>query len=129
MLPLNVLADNDRAVIIDWECAGILPYPCALVRFLAYSGETPDYMYRISGEDREFAAQYYYEKLIMNKGISHDEYIRTLRLFFLKEYIEWICYARENHDTAHPEYQKYYEKCRTLAEELGFAGKPAGEGK
>lgn len=57
-------------------------------------------MYQISGEDREFAVQYYYEKLIMNKGISHDEYIRTLRPFFLKEYSEWICYARENHDTA-----------------------------
>ena len=61
----------------------------------------------------------------MNKGISHDEYIRTLRPFFLKEYNEWICYARENHDTAHPEYQKYYEKFRAFAKGLGFAlGKP-----
>lgn len=86
-------------------------------------------MYQISGEDREFAVQYYYEKLTMNKGISHDEYIRTLRPFFLKEYNEWICYARENHDTAYPEYQKYYEKFRAFAKGLGFAGKPAGEGK
>lgn len=52
MLPLDVLEDNDRAVIIDWECAGILLYPCALVRFLAYSGETPEHVSDIRGGQR-----------------------------------------------------------------------------
>ena len=39
LLPFNVLCTKERAVIIDWEYAGILPYPASLARLLAHCEE------------------------------------------------------------------------------------------
>lgn len=39
LLPFNVLCAKERAVIIDWEYAGILPYPTSLARLLAHCEE------------------------------------------------------------------------------------------
>ena len=120
LLPFNVLVNADRAVIIDWEFAGILPYPCALARLLAFGEENTDFMFQMSLEDKEFAVQYYYDHLIKNKGILWDDYIRTMKLFFLKEYSEWVYFARSSKDFTTPEYQKYYAKCKILANSLGL---------
>lgn len=120
LLPFNVLVDAERAVIIDWEFGGILPYPCALVRLLAFGEENTDFMFQMSMADKEFAIQYYYDHLIKRKGISWDEYIRTMKLFFLKEYSEWVYFARSSNDFTKPEYQKYYAKCKKLAKDLGY---------
>ena len=119
LLPFNVLVNADRAVIIDWEFAGILPYPCALARLLAFGEENTDFMFQMSMEDKEFAVQYYYDNLIRNKGISWDEYIWTMKLFFFKEYSEWVYFTRSNNDFTKPEYEKYYAKCKLLANDLG----------
>lgn len=118
LLPFNVLVNNERAVIIDWEFAGIFPYPCALARLLAFGEENTDFMFQMSLADKTFAVQYYYEHLIKNKGITWDEYIRTMKLFFFKEYSEWVYYARSNNDFEKPEYRKYYKKCLILASVL-----------
>ena len=120
LLPFNVLVNKVQAVIIDWEFAGILPYPCALARLLAFGEENTDFMFQMSLEDKEFAVQYYYDHLIKNKGISWDDYIRTMKLFFLKEYSEWVYFARSSKDFTTPEYQKYYAKCKILANSLGL---------
>ena len=120
LLPFNVLVNSDRAVIIDWEFAGILPYPCALARLLAFGEENTDFMFQMSLEDKEFAVQYYYDNLIGKKGISWEEYIRTMKLFFFKEYSEWVYFARSSNDFTKPEYQKYYDKCKILARDLGY---------
>ena len=120
LLPFNVLVSADRAVIIDWEFAGILPYPCAIARLLAFGEENTAFMFQMSMEDKEFAVQYYYDNLIRNKGISWTEYIRTMKLFFFKEYSEWVYFARSSNDFTKPEYQKYYAKCKILAKELGL---------
>ena len=120
LLPFNVLVNSDRAVIIDWEFAGILPYPCALARLLAFGEENTDFMFQMTMEDKEFAVQYYYDNLIRNKDISWEEYIRTMKLFFFKEYGEWVYFARSSNDFTKPEYQKYYAKCKILANSLGL---------
>ena len=120
LLPFNVLVNDDRAVIIDWEFAGILPYPCALARLLAFGEENTDFMFQMSLADKEFAVQYYYDHLIRSKGISWDEYIQTMKLFFFKEYSEWVYFARSSNDFTKPEYQKYYAKCKILANSLGL---------
>ena len=39
LLPFNVLCAKERAVIIDWEYAGILPYPTSLARLIAHCEE------------------------------------------------------------------------------------------
>lgn len=36
LLPFNVLVSEDRAVLIDWEFAGILPSPASFARLIAH---------------------------------------------------------------------------------------------
>jgi hypothetical protein len=119
LLPFNVLADEGRAVILDWEYAGILPYPCALARFLAF-GEEAEGLFRMSADDRQFALDYYYENLIREKGISRAEFDRTMDLFFLKEYTEWVYCAALSGDFEMENYKKYSVKARELARTLGL---------
>lgn len=120
MLPFNVLADDDRAVIIDWEYAGILPYPCAISRFLAFGEEDHAEMFFMSAEDKQFALDYYYENLVRHKGISRSEYDRTIKLFFFKEYSEWVYCAGISGDYGMDYYKKYYAQAKHLAQELGL---------
>lgn len=120
MLPFNVLVGEEKAVIIDWEYAGILPYPCAITRLLAFGEETPGALFQMTGADRQFAMDYYYEHLIKAKGISRPEYDRTIQLFFLKEYSEWVYCAGTSGDYGTENYRKYYKKAKIIAEELGF---------
>ena len=123
MLPINVLVDADRAVIIDWEFAGILPYPCALTRLIAFGEEGSEELFQMTGEDKKFALDYYYENLVRSKGISRAEYDRTMQLFFLKEYSEWVYCAGLSGDYEMDHYKKYYKKARELADKLGFTEK------
>ena len=120
LLPFNVLVGEERAVILDWEYAGMLPYPCALARLLAFGEEDPNALFQMTGEDRQFALDYYYEHLIRQKGISRQEYDRTMQLFFFKEYSEWVYCAAISGDYEMDYYKKYYPVARKLAQELGY---------
>lgn len=120
LLPFNVLVQEGRAVILDWEFAGILPYPCAIARLLAFGEEHTDFMFQMSREDKAFGVKYYYENFIRGKGISWKDYCRTIQLFFLKEYCEWVYFGRSNGKQEDPNYQKYYEKARDLEKALGY---------
>ena len=119
LLPFNVLADEERAVILDWEYGGILPYPSALARFLAFGEEGND-LFQMTEADRSFALTYYYEKLVAPRGISRAEYDRTMDLFFFKEYSEWVYCAAVSGDYEMEYYKKYGEKARILARKLGL---------
>lgn len=120
MLPFNVIVGAERAVIVDWEFAGILPYPCAIARLLAFGEDDPNALFRMTEEDRRFALDYYYENLVRGKGISREEYDRTMRLFFFKEYSEWIYCAACSGDRDSENYRRYAPKAEKLARELGF---------
>lgn len=119
LLPFNVIADAGKAVILDWETGGILPYPTAIARFLAFGEEQEDALFYMTEEDRTFAVRYYYDKLIGPKGISWEDYLHSLRLFFFKEYSEWVYLGRKTGDITGKYYQKYYAKAMLLAKELG----------
>ena len=118
MLPFNVLLSGQRAVILDWEYAGILPYPCALARFLAFGEESENTMFYMTREDQIFAVDYYYENLIRHKGISYETYLHTMKLFFFKEYSEWIYCANSSGDRSGEYYRKYSQMARALALQL-----------
>ena len=119
LLPFNVLCDGNKAVLLDWNEAGILPYPTALARLIAYGEENESSLFQMKEEDKQFALQYYYDHLISKKGIPYDEYMRTMKLFLFKEYSEWI-YCAHLADDFEMEYYKMYEpKARKLARELG----------
>lgn len=120
MLPMNVVADEERAVILDWEFGGILPYPCAIARLLAFGEEDLEALFQMTEEDRKFALDYYYANLVAEKGISREAYDRTVALFFFKEYSEWVYCAGLSGDYEMEYYQKYYKKAKELATKLGF---------
>ena len=120
LLPFNIVISGDRAVFLDWELGGILPYPCALARMIAYGEEDENALFYMKQEDQIFALEYYYEHLIRDMGISYDEYIRTMKLFFFKEYSEWIYCANSSGDFTGEYYQKYAPLARKLAAELGY---------
>ncbi len=120
LLPINVVANDQRAVILDWEFAGILPYPCALARLLAFGEEDPAALFQMTEDDRRFALDYYYENLVARKGISRAEFDRTMDLFFFKEYSEWVYCAGLSGDYEMDYYKKYAGKAKELATSLGF---------
>lgn len=113
LLPFNVLVGEKRAVIWDWEYAGILPYPCALARLLAFGVDDPTALFQMSQEDKQFALDYYYENLIRGKGISRSAYDRSMKLFFFREYTDWL-----QADTQSENYLRYMPMATALAEEL-----------
>ena len=126
MLPFNVLADESRAVILDWEYAGILPWPCAIARFLAF-GEEEGELFRMSRADRQFALDYYYDGLIRDKGYDRAEYDRIMDLFFFKEYSEWVYCAALSGDYEMDYYKKYRLWADKLARNLGLEKEKGGE--
>ncbi|MBQ7874776.1 MAG: phosphotransferase, partial [Oscillospiraceae bacterium] len=77
-LPFNVIASEEKAVIIDWEVGGILPYPVSFARFIAHAEEKEDAFFYMTDKDKTFAVEYYYDKLLKEKDISYEEYIKAL---------------------------------------------------
>ncbi len=113
LLPFNALASDSGAAIIDWEYAGILPYPVPLARLIAHGEADRQALFYMSSEDKEFAMEYYFEKLIKPKGISRMEYYRTAAYFLLYELCEWIAIGEKNNDRG-KRYKKYFERARLL---------------
>ena len=107
-------------MFIDWEEAGVLPYPCMLARLLAHGsehGETPFYM---AAEDKAFALDYYYQHLIKDKGISYEEYRRAMALFIFYELTEWVYVYRKYHKKPDDLYEYYRANAQNAAKEIAF---------
>lgn len=118
LLPFNILVHDGRARIIDWEYAGILPYPTALARLLAHGTENPDDFFVLPEADRQFGIDYYYDHLIRQKGIPYEDYRRTLTLFFFYEYCEWVFVGNRYGNTDGTYYQRYLPIALRQAEEI-----------
>ena len=94
-LPFNVIVGTERTAFIDWEYGGILPYPAMLARLLAHTsehGETPFFM---TQQDRDFAIETYYDRLIHKKGISRADYLAAMNAFLFYESLEWVYVYRK----------------------------------
>ena len=107
-----VIAGEKGAYLIDWEYGGILPYPTAIARFLAHSYEDENAFFYMKDEDRRFAVDYYYDSFIKHKGISRSEYDRTIDLFMIYEYCEWIMIGNKYPNGDMIRYKAYLEKIR-----------------
>lgn len=107
LLPFNVIASDNRAVLIDWECGGILPYPTAFARLIAHSEETENALFFMTSEDRTFAIDYYYDNLLKETGISYTEWRNTLEYFLFFEYCEWV-FVGNKYDAQNSEFYKKY---------------------
>ena len=120
LLPFNVICCNDRAVFIDWEYGGILPYLSSLTRLIAHCDETEDALFYMTEEDRTFAIEYFFEHFVKETGISKDEYLQTMRYFLFYEYCEWVYVGNYYNQTNTARYQSYYQKAKSIATQLGY---------
>ena len=118
LLPFNVLINKERVCFIDLEVGGILPYPTMLARLIAHTNDDKKAMFYLSKEDYAFAISYYYDNFIKNKGITYDEYLRTMNLFIFNELIEWIYVYKKYSYQSNNFYNSYYQKALSKIEEL-----------
>ena len=118
LLPINVLVNDERAVFIDWEYGGILPYMGAFARLIAHGRENRDYYFYMSAEDREFAIAYYYDAMAKQHGISQEEFRRTLEYFLFYEYCEWVMLGNRCNGRDDERYGYYLNLAEQLAEKL-----------
>ena len=107
LLPFNVIVTAQKAVLIDWEVGGILPYPTSFARLIAHTQTDPSALFYMTQEDKNFAIDYYYDNLLKEKGISYDEWRRTLEFFLFYEYCEWVFVGNKYNVTDGEYYQKY----------------------
>lgn len=112
LLPFNVRFSNGRAVLIDWEYAGILPYATSLARLIAHGEEDEAAFFYMKEEDKAFAIEYYFEHLIKNKGIAYGDYRATLDYFLLYEYCEWVMLGNKYGDTSSSRFKQYLAKAK-----------------
>lgn len=118
LLPINLLVNEERAVLIDWEYGGVLPYAGSFARLIAHGREDKDAYFYLSQEDRAFAIEYYYEKLLKAHGIPYAEYRRTLDHFLFYEYCEWIMLGNRYDNRSDARYGYYLNAAQQLAERL-----------
>lgn len=107
LLPFNLIVSDERAVFIDWEEAGVLPYPAMLARLLAHGSEHGETPFSMTAEDKAFALDYYYEHLIKTKGVSRPDYDRAMALFRFFELTEWVYVYRKYHKKPDALYEYY----------------------
>lgn len=119
LLPFNVIISDCRTAIIDWEYAGILPYPTSLVRLIAHGEADETGLFCMTEDDKSYAVDYYFEHFIKNKGIDYNNYRKTIDFFLLFEYCEWIMLGVRYGDTESERYKNYYAKAKSHIKKLG----------
>ena len=107
LLPFNVIASDNRAVLIDWECGGLLPYPASFARLIAHGEEKENAFFYMTREDKNFAVDYYYENLLKEKGITYAQWRENMAYFLFSEYCEWVFVGNKYGATDGENFQKY----------------------
>lgn len=118
LLPFNVIVTNSKAVLIDWEYAGLLPYPSSIARLIAHGENDKNALFYMSDEDKKFAIDYYYNTFLKEKGISYENWLKTLKYFLFYEYCEWIYIANKNNSFDNIYYKISLTKALKLAKEI-----------
>ena len=115
LLPFNVLVNDDRAVLIDWEYAGILPYATSLARLIAHCEEDENAFFFMKNVDKAFAIDYYFEHLAFPMGISREVFDRHLQLCLFYDYCEWVYVGNRYGNTDSQRFRDYLLKAKAFA--------------
>ena len=118
LLPFNVLYDGVRAVMVDWEHAGVLPYLTPLARFVAHCFGPYEELFVMAEDDKAFAKEYYYKAFAKEKGIDRADFLRDLDFFIFYEYCEWVMLANKYPSSANERSARYLARARKLAHKL-----------
>ena len=74
----------------------------------------------MTAADKAFAIAYYFDHFVNEIGITKDEYLKSLGYFLLYEYCEWVYVGNCYNQTDTDRYQSYFQKAKTLAEQMGY---------
>lgn len=118
LLPFNVISNNEKAALIDWECGGILPYPTSFARLIAHTEDNENALFYMKESDKCYAINYYYEKLLKEKGISYADWLDTLEYFLYYEYCEWIYVGNKYNVTDGKYFKKYLPIAKLQANKI-----------
>ena len=118
LLPFNVIVSEDRAVLIDWEFAGLLPYPVSFARLIAHGEDNENAFFRMTQADKAFAIDYYHDHLLKEIGIGYEEWRRTLEFFLFYEYCEWVFIGNKYEGTNEEYYRKYLCLAKRQADKI-----------
>ena len=117
LLPFNVLANEKRAVLIDWEGSGMLPYLTSFARLIAHGSEEEGNFFYLKEGDRAFAITYFYESLAKKHRISYETYRHDLDCFLFYEYCEWVMVGNR-YGNKDERFRYYLEKATSFAPSL-----------
>ena len=120
LLPFNVIVSADRAVLIDWEVGGILPWPTSLARLIAHGESEDNAFFYMTDADKSYAIFYFYKHFIEGRGVAMESYRRSIDLALFYEYCEWVYVGNKYQDTNNDRYRKYHQKAKSQAAKLGF---------
>ena len=120
LLPFNVIVNSDRAVLIDWEVGGILPWPTSIARLIAHGESEENAFFYMTDADKSHAISYFYEQFIKGRGVGREAYARSIDLALFYEYCEWVYVGNKYGETDNERYRKYLKKAISQAEKLGF---------
>lgn len=116
LLPFNLIVcrNEERAVLLDWEAGGILPYPESLARLIAH-GRTHGELFRMTPRQRACAAEMYYARFASRHAISHREFSRALSYFVFAETCEWVFLGNKHGRGDCPYYVPYFRAALRMA--------------
>ena len=120
LLPFNVIVSDTRAVFIDWEVGGMLPYPTSLARLIAHAAQDESAFFFMKEDDKAFAIDYYFDQFIKGRGIPYETYRRSLDLCLFYEYCEWIYVGYKYNNMNNDRFIAYSVQANQMAEKLGY---------
>lgn len=116
-LPINCIYNGKTVYFIDWEYGGFMQYALDLGRFLAHSGESEPFCYRISEQQKACFIRTVYE--LLNDRPEWAVFERDIKLAIFDECVMILRFYFE--DPSKPraeEFSAYYERALALAKEL-----------
>ena len=120
LLPFNVILSHDRAVFIDWEVGGILPYTASIARLFAHADEQEDAFFQMKETDKVYALEYYYARFLKDRGVAYESFLHSFKLALFYEYCEWVYVGNKYADTENDRFHSYFQKATEMAIKLGF---------
>ena len=115
LLPINALYDGEKAVIIDWEFGGFMPYSLDIARFFAHgrvSGKASPF--RMTDEQKRLFVDLVYGGLTVKP--PRAVFDRDVLLAEFNEYVEILeYYFRETTAERGETFRDYYPRAKELA--------------
>ncbi|MBR5948361.1 MAG: phosphotransferase [Clostridia bacterium] len=116
-LPINCIYNGETAVIIDWEYVGFMQYALDLGRFLAHSGDSSPFLYRMSEKQKAIFVQTLYDSL--NEKPEKAMFERDIKLAVFDECVMVLrSYFDDPTKQRSGEFAAYYDRALALANEL-----------